>query len=62
MLEHVKMEEDITPCVEQLTHVLTNILLGSPVIIQINEKKEDTELVQRVLSALTKLPNVEKRD
>ena len=61
MLEHVKMEEDITPCVEQLTHVLTNILLDSPVIIQINEKKEDTELVQRVLSALTKLPNVEKR-
>ena len=57
VLEHVRLENDVTPCVESLTHIFKNVLCGSPVIMQINDNKQDTELAQKILGELAMLPN-----
>jgi hypothetical protein len=62
VIEHVKIDEDVTECVEKLTHVLEKILHGSPVMVQLNVKTHDTELVQKVITEIKKLPNIEVRD
>ena len=62
VMEHVKIDEDVTECVEKLTRVLAQTLHGSPVIVQLNDQKFNTELVQEVLAEMKKLPNTEVRD
>ena len=61
VIEHLKMDEDVTPCVDRLKHVLSNTLHDSPVIVQINDKKQDAELAFRVVAEIKKLPNIEMR-
>jgi len=62
VMEHVKIDEDVKPCVEKLKHVLVNILYNSLVMVQLNDKKHNTDLAQQVVSELKKLPNIEVRD
>ena len=62
VLEHVRLENDVTLCLENLTDVFTKVLCGSPVVMQINDNKHDTELAQRVLQNLATLPNVVSLD
>ena len=62
VMEHVKIDENVTPCVQKLKHVLENILYSSPVIVQLNAKSHDTNLAEQVLSEMKKQPNIEVRD
>ena len=62
VLEHVRLQNDVTPCVENLADVFTKVLCGSPVVVQINNNKHDTELAQQVLQKLAALPNVVSLD
>ena len=62
VIEHVQIDPDVTSCVEKLKHVLQNILYNSPVILQLNDKKHDTDLAQQVIAEIKKLPNIEVRD
>ena len=60
-MEHVKMDESVTRCVQKLTHVLENMLYSSPVIVQLNDKNHNTDLAEQVISEIKKLPNIEVR-
>ena len=62
VMENVQIDPGATSCVEKLQQVLEIILYGSPVIVQLNDKKHDTELAQQVNAEIKKLPNVEVRD
>ena len=62
VIQDMKMDEDVTPCVQKLTHILEKILYGSPVIVQLNDKKYNTDLVQEVIAGIKNLPNIEVRD
>ena len=62
VIEHMTIDKDVAPCMQKLTHILENILYGSPVIVQVNDQNQNTELAQAIISELKKLPNVEVRD
>ena len=62
VMEHVPIDQDVTACVGKIKHVLENILYGSPVSVQLNAKKHDTDLVQQLLAEVKQLPNIEVRD
>ena len=62
VMENVQIDPGTTSCVEKLQQVLGNILYSSPVLVQLNDKKHDTELAQQVIAEIKKPPNVEVRD